>query len=219
MSANPAADVPLLHESAAWRLLGLLFERPRAGWREEVDALESIAADPALSAAVAAAREEACEEAFLAILAPAVVSPREVAWRRGADAGQLLSEIRATYEAFAFTPVTEEAPDHVSVEAGFVGWLLLKEAYARAAELPQAAALTSEARGRFQKAHVAPLAAALAERLPAWGVKYLALAAAALSARAGEPEPIPSLDAPPPSPCAEGCAFAGEEEEEEGLPT
>jgi nitrate reductase assembly molybdenum cofactor insertion protein NarJ len=214
MSANARADAPLLRESAAWRLLGLLFERPREGWREEVDALEAIAADEALSAAVAAAREEACEEAFLAILAPAVVSPREVTWQRGADGGQLLAELRATYEAFAFRPVTEEPPDHVSVEAGFVGWMLLKEGYARAAEMPEAAALTAEARERFRKLHVARLAHSLATALPVWGVDYLSLAAAALAARAGEPEAVPSLDAPP-TPCPEGCAFAGEEDEEE----
>ena len=214
MSLETTGDAPLLRESAAWRLLGLLFERPHDGWREEVDALEPIAADPALSLAVAAAREEACEEAFLAILAPAVVSPREVTWQRGADSGQLLAEIRATYDAFAFRPETEEAPDHVSVEAGFVGWLLLKEAYARAAEMPDAAVLTAEARARFQKAHVARLAAALAENLDRWGVSYLTLAAAALAARAGEPEAMPSLDAPATS-CPEGCAFTGEEEGEE----
>jgi nitrate reductase assembly molybdenum cofactor insertion protein NarJ len=217
MSASPNADIPLLRESAAWRLLGLLFERPREGWHDEVDALEPIAADPAISAAVDAAREEACEEAFLAILAPAVVSPREVSWQRDADGGQLLAELRATYEAFAFRPVTEEPPDHVSVEAGFVGWLLLKEAYARAAELPEAAALTAEARARFQKAHVSCLAAALAKRLEPWGVRYLTLAAAALAARAGAPDVVPPLDAPPPSPCAEGCPFTGEEEGEDSL--
>jgi nitrate reductase assembly molybdenum cofactor insertion protein NarJ len=202
---------PLLRESAAWRLLSLLFERPRAGWHEEVDALEPIACDPALSAAVAAAREEACEEAFLGVLVPAAVSPREVSWQKG-DAGALLAELRATYEAFAFRPATEEAPDHVSVEAGFVGWLLLKEAYARAAELPDEAALTAEARERFVKAHVARLAAAMAQGLPKWGVSYMTLAAEALASRAGEPPAEPSLDAPPP-PCAEGCAFAPEEEE------
>ncbi len=220
MSANaelPAQDPggpPLLRESAVWRLLSLLFERPRAGWYEEVDALEGIAADPALSAAVAVAREEACEEAFLGILVPAAVSPREVTWQKG-DAGSLLAELQATYEAFAFAPKTEEAPDHVSVEAGFVGWLLLKEAYARAAELPEAAAITAEARERFVRTHVSRLAAALAQGLPRWDVRYLTLAAEALAARAGAPPEEKSLDAAPP-PCPEGCAFAGEEAEDEG---
>jgi nitrate reductase assembly molybdenum cofactor insertion protein NarJ len=204
---------PLLRESAAWRLLALLFERPREGWHAEVDALEEVAADAALSAAVAAAREEACEEAFMGILVPAGVSPREVTWQKG-DAGALLAELKATYEAFAFTPATEEAPDHVSVEAGFVGWLLLKEAYARAAELPEAAALTAEARATFVKEHMARLAAALAKRLPPWGVTYMTLAAEALAARAGEPPEEKSLDAAVP-PCAEGCAFAGDEESAE----
>ena len=203
---------PLLRESAAWRLLSLLFERPRPGWHEEVDALEPIAADVALSAAVAAAREEACEEAFLGILVPAAVSPREVTWQKG-DAGTLLAELKATYDAFAFSPMTEEAPDHVSVEAGFVGWLLLKEAYARAAELPEAAALTAEARERFVRSHVARLAAALAKGLPPWNVGSLTLAAEALAARAGAPPEERSLDATAPS-CAEGCAFAGEEDAE-----
>lgn len=202
---------PLLRESAVWRLLSLLFERPRPGWHEEVDALEPIAADAELSRAVAAAREEACEEAFLGILVPAGVSPREVTWAKGADAGALLAELRATYDAFAFAPKTEEAPDHVSVEAGFVGWLLLKEAYARAAELPDAAALTAEAREKFVRGHVARLAAALAKGLPPWNVGYLTLAAEALAARAGAPPEEPSLDAAAP-PCTEGCAFAGEEE-------
>lgn len=204
---------PLLRESAAWRLLSLLFERPREGWHEEVDALEPIACDASLSAAVQAAREEACEEAFLGVLIPAAVSPREVTWQKG-DAGALLAELQATYEAFAFAPKTEEAPDHVSVEAGFVGWLLLKEAYARAAEMPEAAALTAEAREKFVKAHMARLAAALRQGLPKWGVAYMTLAAEALAARAGEPPEEKSLDAAAP-PCAEGCAFVGEEEDED----
>ena len=81
--------------------------------------------------------------------------------------------------------------------------------------LPEAAALTAEAREKFLKGHMARLAAALAEKLPPWGVAYLTLAAAALAARAGEPPEEKSLDASAP-PCAEGCAFAGEGEDGQG---
>jgi nitrate reductase assembly molybdenum cofactor insertion protein NarJ len=205
----PAFDVaPLLREASAWRLLGLLFERPRPGWQEELDALEATVGDPSIRAAVAAAGEEACEEAFLGILCPAAVSPREVTWQPGVDSGALLAELLATYEAFAFAPQTEEAPDHVSVEAGFVGWLLFKEAYALSAGLVEEAELTARARERFLRSHLAGLAAALAGRLDPWGVAYLTLSAAALAARAGEPEPErASLGPADGEGCFEGCAF------------
>ena len=41
----------------------------------------------------------------------------------------------------------------------------------------------------------------------------MTLAAEALASRAGNPPEEPSLDSPPPA-CPEGCAFAGEEEDE-----
>ena len=39
LGQDPPAAIQLLHEAGAWRLIGMLFECPRAGWHEQVAAL------------------------------------------------------------------------------------------------------------------------------------------------------------------------------------
>ncbi len=175
-----------LAEATAWRLLGLLFERPRGGWRQELESLRPAVRDAEISAAVEAAREEATEGLYLAVLGPGgVASPREVAYRGMGDPGQILSDILAFHEAFAFRPEAEEPPDHVAVEAGFMGYLRLKEAYARARGNEEEAEIVSQATTRFREEHLSALAWPLAERLEKTQVQYLSLAARALAHRAG----------------------------------
>jgi hypothetical protein len=92
---------------------------------------------------------------WLTLLGPGgVISGREVGHDGGVDPGHLLSELQAHYEAFGYRPNTEEPPDHVSVEAGFVGYLRLREAYARASGLEEAARTTSAVTARFLDEHV-----------------------------------------------------------------
>lgn len=176
----------LLRQAAEWRLLSLLFERPRAGWREEVEGLCREVLDPEIKAAATAAREEASEGLYLALLGPGgPVSPREVSYRGMEDPGHLLADIEAFHQAFAFSPRTEEAPDHLSVEAGFLGYLRLKEAYARARGNDEEAEIAAQASAKFREAHLSTFAWAVAERLEATDVRYLTLAANALTARSG----------------------------------
>jgi nitrate reductase assembly molybdenum cofactor insertion protein NarJ len=179
-----------LGEATAWRLLGLLFERPRDGWREEVESLRPAVRDADIAAAVEAAREEATEGLYLAVLGPGgLASPREVAYRGMRDPGQILSDILAFHEAFAFRPEVEEPPDHVAVEAGFLGYLCLKQAYARLRGSADDAEIAAQAVARFCEEHLSSLAWPLADRLEKTGVQYLALAARALSCRTG-PRPV-----------------------------
>lgn len=176
----------LLGEAAAWRLLGLLFERPREGWWQEVEMLRRDVADPAIKAAADAAHVMAKEGLYLALLGPGgTVSPREVAHRGMEDPGRILADISAFYEAFAFQPETEEAPDHLSVEAGFLGYLCLKEAYARARGNDQEAEVAAQAAQRFRDEHLASFAWPVALRLEEAGIRYLSLAASALAHRSG----------------------------------
>lgn len=176
----------LLSEAAAFRLLGLLFERPREGWWQEVESLRREVRDAEISAAVEAAQEEASEGLYLALLGPGgIVSPREVSYRGMNDPGQVLSDVRAFYEAFAFGPETEEAPDHIAVEAGFLGYLTLKEAYARARGNEEEAGVAAQAATRFRQEHLSTLAWPLADRLEKTEVRYLSLAARALTLRTG----------------------------------
>ena len=171
----------LLGDAAAWRLLGLLFERPREGWWQEMEMLSQEVSDPAIKAAADAAQEGASEGLYLALLGPGgPVPPREVAYRGMEDPGHILADIGAFYDAFAFQPATEEPPDHLAVEAGFLGYLCLKEAYALARGNAEEAELVATAADRFREAHLSALAWAVADRVETAGARYLSIAATAM---------------------------------------
>lgn len=196
--------VELLEQARRWRLLGLLFERPHGTWWVEVGVLRDECPEPALLEAAREART-ALEGDYLAALGPGgLVSPREAAHRPLADPGKLLAELRAAYAAFHYSPRVsgEESPDHVAVEAAFVGFLRLKQAYAEANGDAEAASLCEQAARRFELEHLRALAGPLAERL-ASGPTHLELAARILQARVG------SLPATPKSgeERAAGCPF------------
>lgn len=202
----------LLAEATVWRLLGLLLERPREGWWQDVAALSAAVRAPDVTAAAQSAKEEAGEGVYLAILGPGgLVSPREVAYRGMEDPGQILADIKAFYEAFAFQPETEEAPDHIAVEAGFLGYLCLKEAFARSRGHEDEAETAAHAASRFRQEHLSVLAWPLADRLEKADVRYLSLAARALAPRTGpRPEtnllgdsPLPLCDSDCPLDCSQ----------------
>jgi TorA maturation chaperone TorD len=172
-----------LAEAAAWRLIGLLFERPRPGWHEEIEALAVEVHDPDLQAAAEGARETS-EGAYLKLLGPGgALSPREVAYRDRADPGHILADIASFYEAFAFTPQVEDPIDHIAVEASFVGYLHLKKAYALASGDEDAASLTDQAMHQFFSDHLGTFVEPLARGLEKAGPAYLIQAARALQKR------------------------------------
>ncbi|MCC7012508.1 MAG: molecular chaperone TorD family protein [Planctomycetes bacterium] len=195
-----------LRESARWRLLGLLFERPRTGWQEE---LESLAAEvDSKDLRVAASAASGSGEGFvLAFIGPGgPVSPREIAYRQARDPGHILAQLAAAYRAFAFTPQREDPLDHVAVEVGFVAYLRMKQAFAAVHGDQDSAALAAEAAERFMAEHLAAFAPQLAARLEECAAGHLHLAARALADRAPHFE-----DSAPASnvACVEsaGCAF------------
>ena len=190
MTEATAITDPLVQEllaaATAWRLLGLLFERPREGWWQDVEALSRVVSDPEIRSAAAEAQLEASEGRYLALLGPGgPVSAREVAYRGMEEPGQIMADIQAFYQAFAFQPETEEAPDHLAVEAGFLGYLCVKEAYARARGNDEEAEIAAAAAIRFCEAHLSAVAWPVAKRLESTGVRHLSLAAATLARRSG----------------------------------
>jgi hypothetical protein len=100
-----------------------------------------------------------------------------VSYRGFEDPGTILAELGDLYEAFAYAPRAENPPDHIAVEAGFAGFLWLKEAYALDCGDEQAVEVTRSARRAFGSRHLAPFAAALAARLEDAPVAHLAAAA------------------------------------------
>lgn len=182
----------LLLDAARWRLLGLLFERPRDGWSDAIHALANDADDEPLQHVVRLADEQASESLYLAVIGQGgEASPREVAYRGFADPGQILAELAAFYDAFAYEPVAEDPPDHVAIETGFVGYLTLKQAFARAAGDAEAEAIAAEAATEFRREHLALIAAALEEKIIAFGDTYIAVAAHLLKQRVGFAPPVP----------------------------
>lgn len=170
-------------EAAEWRLLGLLFERPHAAWREEVTGLAREVRDAEIRAAAAAA-PAATEGMYLALLGPGgAVSPRAVSYRSFEDPGKILADLGGFYEAFGFHPRAEDPVDHIAVETGFVSYLLLKEEFARAHGDRAAVEVSATARQRFLETHLGPLAGPFAERLDSCGSTYLADAARLLAVR------------------------------------
>jgi TorA maturation chaperone TorD len=155
----------LLAEAAAWRLASLLLERPRGNWRLDIEALAREVIDPAV-ASCARSAEEANEELYQRLFGPGgAVSPREVSYCGFEDPGQLMAALQAFYHAFSFQPEREEAIDHIAVEAGFVGYLFLKEAYARMQENGESAEITRRARQSFIQQHLKRCALGALERL------------------------------------------------------
>ena len=178
----------LLKQAAEWRLIGLLFECPAGSWRDDLVALARDIDDPLLRAAVTHALEEASEGLYHSTFGPGgPAPPREVTYVKAVQLGYLLSELTAFYDAFAYRPVTRESPDHVSVEAGFVGYLRLKEAYAVTRGDDDHASVTAEAAATFMREHLATLGEPLAATLGVSGLAYLAEAARALANRVGPP--------------------------------
>jgi TorA maturation chaperone TorD len=199
MSRTTRSNTQRLAQAAAWRLLGLLLERPRAGWHAEVAALAQEVADPDLRAVVQAA-QTATEGAYLRCVGPGgVASPRAVAYAGFQDPGRLLAEVAEFYKAFGFRPRSEDPVDHVGVEVGFVSFLLLKEAFALADGNTAAARITAGARQRFVEDHLATLAHPFAERLELAGPSYLLEVARLLAVRVpapAHPTLMPNEDLP-----------------------
>lgn len=166
MKGRAALDAEkLLSQAAAWRLASLLLERPRPQWHSEILQLSFEANDKQLSSCAREAKP-AIEELYHRWFGPGgTVSPREVSYCGFEDPGRLMAELNLFYHAFSYRPRREESIDHISVEAGFVGYLFLKEAYAKQRGDSDAAEIAQSARKRFMNEHVSRCADGIVGRL------------------------------------------------------
>lgn len=178
----------LLRAAVEWRLLSLLFSCPQGDWQAELASLASEVADPALKAAAEAAQAEASPGLYHTTFGPGgPAAVREVSYLRSTLSGHFLAELRGMYEAFAYQPAGDEPPDHVAVQADFVGYLRVKEAFAGFRGNDDQAAVAADAAQRILDEHLSVMAEPLARSLAASGISYLTAAAAALVQRVGPP--------------------------------
>ena len=204
----------LLRDAAEWRLISLLFECPGKDWQSQVTALAGEVADPALKAAAAAIGEDGTPSLYQTTFGPGgPAAPREVSHRETLMPGQMLGELGAFYDAFAYQPAIPEPPDHIAVMTGFIAYLRLKEAYAVERDDTEPAAVVADAARKFIEEHLNTIAEPLAKTLAHSGIAYLAQAAAALLQRVGPRRPIAATQPLPMAACAvaDGCAWPDEE--------
>ena len=186
MNGLCAESRALIAEAAEWRLLALLFEYPGDEWRRQVAALAYEVSQPELGTAAKGAQREACEGLHIALFGPGgPVSLREVTYLGGVQLGYLMAELSAIYEAFGYQPQTEEALDHLSVEAGFQSYLKLKQAYALQCADAEHAAIVSEACANFVKDHLVMVAEPITLKLLELAPEYLVHAGRFLMERIG----------------------------------
>lgn len=178
--------VALLHDASAWRLIGLLLSCPRGDWRNQLLSLAAEVNDDTLHEAAQVAQRESDQGMYDSAFGPGgPAPPREVSYRPPSLSSEFLAELSGHYQAFGYVPPYAEPADHVAVEADFVAYLKLKEAFAVSRGDADQAATAREAAERLQSEHLAHVAAPLAEKLATSDVRYLALASAALAARTG----------------------------------
>lgn len=187
MDMKPTTETTYLFRvSAEWRLISLLFECPTGDWRTHVKKLADEIEDPDLKTAAEFAQTEAGEGLYHSVFGPGGPAPaREVSYRDWVQPGYLLSELAAFYGAFSYQPSLKEAPDHIAVETGFVGYLKLKEAFAKERNDSENASITAAAADDFIAEHLAKTTEPMAKILATSDIEYLALAAAALLKRVG----------------------------------
>jgi nitrate reductase assembly molybdenum cofactor insertion protein NarJ len=182
----PPGAAELLQEAAEWRLLGLLFEYPDAAWRRDLEALLPSVSSPELRALAEAALELASEGMHSALFGPAGTTPvREVTHRGGVQFGYLLAELAAYYDAFGYATGSPEAPDHLAVQLGFMGFLRLKQVCALLAGETEHAEVAEAAAAEFLKEHLAYQAEPVARALEIFAPDYLAEAGRQILERAG----------------------------------
>jgi nitrate reductase assembly molybdenum cofactor insertion protein NarJ len=176
----------LLNEVAEWRLLSMLFDCPRNDWYGEVKALGKAVHDTTLKKAARNAVKEGSDSLFHSVFGPGGPAPgREVSYRGWVQPGYMLSEISAFYNAFSFSPDTQEPPDHVAVETGFIAYLKLKQLYALECEDIESFSIAKKASDDFIDEHLSKFTAQLAKILRVSGIEFLSLAGKALLDRVG----------------------------------
>ncbi len=179
----------LLNEAAQWHVLELLFQCPSAEWRRRILELRPECKHEQLTLAIDIALEIASEGAYHSIMGPGGPAPaREASYIDTMQLGYLMSELNAIYDAFGFHPETFEIVDHVSVQAGFMGFLRLKEAFALSAQQDEQAALVRDCAAEFLRGHISHIGEPLCAALEACGYDYLVLAGKVLLSLTGPAE-------------------------------
>lgn len=170
MTTTESAIAGDLRRAASYRYLSLLFVPPTEETAEELVSLAD-AVDPALvedAAELGRKTKRSLQGLYHKVLgASGQVPDVECGYddNTAGGRGPLLADVAGFYKAFAFEAPAGQTQDHVASELGFLGWLAMKEAYARHEGDEEHRLITAEARARFVKDHLGRWAIPFLERL------------------------------------------------------
>jgi len=185
-------DPPTQHlaRAARYRALALLFAPPDARAAGELAALASDLGDAELAALAADLGPDAEGEYHRALGFTGAVRDGESDYEVNplGGKGPLLADVAGFYLAFRYEDATLVglAPDHLSMELGFLGWLALRAAFARHEGDAEGEAVCVAAAEDFARDHVGRWAATMLARLRAAATGGFYDAAAAYAQRALE---------------------------------
>lgn len=187
VDTSPSRIDALLARAFLWRVLAAAFRYPDAtthrevvgaeSWRRAAERAEELGW-PEVARAARAAGDAACglsrdalEAAHTAAFGHSVrcaAPPYETEWGGGDGLTQLheIADVAAFFRAHGLRAASGgERADHVSLEAEFLAFLLVKEARALQTGRTEEAAICSEGRGKFLEEHLARFVPAFASRL------------------------------------------------------
>lgn len=160
-----------LKKAAAWRYFSLLFRLPARETRSELKKLarEVPRELRLLGQQWAALPLKASEAEYHRVLGAGGIPAVESSYDDNALAGRgpLLADVRAFYEAFAYTPekLPAELPDHIAVELDFMAFLSMKIAFAFQENRQEPLVTSQKAYDAFLEAHLQTWFARLLGRL------------------------------------------------------
>ena len=172
---TPTVDVATwLQRSSTWLFLSQAFERPTPETVDSLRALATTLPEALREPADALATEplDSAEPEYFSVLGPAGCAAAESSYERAAMAarGPLLAEVAGFYEAFHYTPPhTQDVPDHISVELGFLAYLACKVAFALFERQQESAEIASTAYDTFLREHPGAWAGPFVDALLATG--------------------------------------------------
>jgi nitrate reductase assembly molybdenum cofactor insertion protein NarJ len=159
-----------LRRAASYRYLSLLFAPPTQEIGDELVSLAGSVA-PALAEdaeALGKATGRSLQGLYHKVLGAAGQVPDvECGYddNTAGGRGPLLADVAGFYRAFSFEAPAGLTTDHICTELGFMGWLAMKEAFARHEGDEDHRAITEEARRRFVKDHLGRWVLAFLERV------------------------------------------------------
>ena len=161
-----------MQTAVEWKLIALLWERPRQHEPAQVGCLSSQIDDLFLKE-TGDLGCEATQEAYLKHFGPdGPVFLQETAYVI-CHSEKILRQIETIYDAFSFQSHAENPSDHIAVEADFISHLYVKEARARLANDADAYSVAIDVRTKFIEEHFRILVQALRKKISGSEPEYI----------------------------------------------